>query len=346
MTVIFTICSNNYLAQAKTLMDSVKKYNPGYKRVIGLVDRHSERIDYSAFEGIDIIPVEDLALDRWNEMLNEYDLIELNTSVKPSYFRFIREKYSSAEKVFYFDPDTRLFAGLDKLFSLLEKKIILLTPHILSPIPLDGLLPQEQTFLGHGIYNLGFIGINIRNKESARFLKWWEERCINSCFRKVAEGLFVDQLWINHAHLLFKGIHVLREHAYNMAPWNLHERSVERKTEQGYELNDGSMLTFYHFSSYDYRHPEQVYRPFYNRFSFESRPDLLELYTKYHQELLVNNVEAFSSIPCYFYPLVKDAGKQVPGSVLRRNAGYYIKLFIPPVFIHLYRGLKNRKRSA
>jgi hypothetical protein len=45
--IIFTLCSNNYLAQAKTLGDSVKKFNPDVLFVIGLVDKLHPEIDYS-----------------------------------------------------------------------------------------------------------------------------------------------------------------------------------------------------------------------------------------------------------------------------------------------------------
>ena len=38
MKIIFTICSNNYLAQAKALGDSVLQTNPDYTFFIGLVD--------------------------------------------------------------------------------------------------------------------------------------------------------------------------------------------------------------------------------------------------------------------------------------------------------------------
>ena len=38
MTIAFTICSINYLAQARTLGDSLKATNPDVRFFIGLVD--------------------------------------------------------------------------------------------------------------------------------------------------------------------------------------------------------------------------------------------------------------------------------------------------------------------
>ncbi len=47
MTIAFTICSNNYLAHAKTVGDSYLKYHPNNKFIIGLVDKLQDEYDYS-----------------------------------------------------------------------------------------------------------------------------------------------------------------------------------------------------------------------------------------------------------------------------------------------------------
>ena len=45
MIVVFTLCSGNYLAQAKTLALSVLEHNPKCHFVIGLVDRLPDGVD-------------------------------------------------------------------------------------------------------------------------------------------------------------------------------------------------------------------------------------------------------------------------------------------------------------
>ena len=45
MITVFTVCSANYLAQAKTLGQSLHQHNPDYHFVIGLVDRISPELD-------------------------------------------------------------------------------------------------------------------------------------------------------------------------------------------------------------------------------------------------------------------------------------------------------------
>ncbi len=71
MKIAFTLCSNNYLAQAKTLGDSLLKYNPDYKFFIGLVDRLSDQINYSKDIGHEIITAEDIGIPDFDELLEE-----------------------------------------------------------------------------------------------------------------------------------------------------------------------------------------------------------------------------------------------------------------------------------
>ena len=87
MKIAFTICSNNYLAQAKILGDSLLDKNPDYKFVIGLCDEPSESIDYAFFENIEIIPVAKINIYCFAEIVKKYQIVELNTSIKPSFFK-------------------------------------------------------------------------------------------------------------------------------------------------------------------------------------------------------------------------------------------------------------------
>jgi len=48
MKIIFSICSNNFLAQAKTLVDSLSRFAPEYKIFIILVDKQNSEILESA----------------------------------------------------------------------------------------------------------------------------------------------------------------------------------------------------------------------------------------------------------------------------------------------------------
>jgi len=131
--VAFTLCSNNYLAQAKTLGDSLTKFHPDYQFVIGLIDKKIPNIDYGFFSPYKILPYDELGYDIFKEMIERYNIVEFNTAVKPFYFDYIFNRLK-ADFAFYFDPDIYISHSLEFLENKFRNKSILLTPHILSSI--------------------------------------------------------------------------------------------------------------------------------------------------------------------------------------------------------------------
>ena len=301
MKLAFTICSNNYLAQAKILGDSLFDKNPDYKFIIGLCDELSEDIDYSFFENIEIVPVSQINIYCFDEIIKKYNIIELNTSIKPSFFKYFIEKYKDLETIIYFDPDIQIMNTLVLLEKYLLEDDVLLTPHILKPIGVDNFSPSENLFLNYGIYNLGFLALNPKSKNALSLLDWWEEKTLKIGFNRVSAGLFVDQLWINLAPLFFDKVKVLREYGFNVAPWNLHERNVIHKVENEYIMEDNSKLVFYHFSSYNFTKPE-LFSKSYDRYnSVVLSKEIFELYNQYHHKLIHNKISFFSEIKCCYF---------------------------------------------
>jgi hypothetical protein len=300
MTIVFTLCSNNYLAQAKTLGESLHLYNPEYKFIIGLVDKLHPSIDYTLFKNCTFVPIEALNLVDFDSLWKKYNIIELNTSVKASYFKWIANEYVDAKVIFYLDPDICVYSSMKSLEQLLQRHSVILTPHILNPLPLDHHVPGENLFLNHGIYNLGFLGLNASLPETLEILDWWECRTLNSCFDNVADGFFVDQLWMNLVPIFYPMTHIIREQGYNVAPWNLHEsRNIVLKNGH-YVMGNGSLLVFYHFSSYKFSSPEILSKS-YTRYQFEDCNAVIrDLYSNYHTSVMSNGYNIFHTIPCYY----------------------------------------------
>jgi hypothetical protein len=345
MKLAFTLCSNNYLAQAKTLADSLIDHNPEYTVIIGLVDERSDLIDYDFFLPHQIIPIADIGINDFESLWKKYNIIELNTSVKPSFFKYLWDRFPEAEFLIYFDPDIMIFHSLQELEQEFTAADILLTPHVFKPIPVDNLRPSENTFLNYGIYNLGFAGI--KPTEGARqLLDWWEERTLTRGYIDESNGIFVDQLWMNHAPLFFEKVKVLTSFGYNMAPWNLQERKHIKKEKSSYKLEDGNFLVFYHFSTYNYRQPEMLSR--YNRNTFENTPDVKELYETYHTLLLQNKVGTFSTISCGYVEKRKAYLQQVQSSAMSEpriisSVKKFGKFFLPGVILIFVRKLLESK---
>lgn len=304
MTLAFTICSINYLAQAQTLGQSLQKTNPDIEFVIGLVDRLDKvNLEPDKIPPFQLLEIDKINIDCLDDMCKNYDITELNTAVKPFYFDYFFKNRKDIQNVIYFDPDIIVFDTLKSLTDSLLVKSIVITPHISSPI-WDDFTTREIDHLNTGIYNLGFIGVG-RSEVSYEMIDWWKERLKKDCRIDLCNGLFVDQHWINFVPLYYPDSVLIEKHpGYNMAYWNLHERSITRDGEKF--LSNHQPLIFFHYSGYQLKNPNSVSK-YQNRSTFEKRPDIVPLFEYYAQQLRNNFNDYYIKIPCYYIkpPVVK-----------------------------------------
>ncbi|MFN8416239.1 MAG: glycosyl transferase [Cytophagaceae bacterium] len=294
-TIAFTICSNNYLAQAISLAVSYLKFHPNHLFKIGLVDNILEDRSSILFDKIEVIPVSKLEIDGFEQLVQKYNIIELNTSVKPTYFKFIFKNYN-AQNVIYLDPDILVFSSFDELEKEFENKNIIVTPHILTPID-DEYSPTDYHTLRGGVFNLGFIALSDISKV-AKFLDWWHERVVKYGFADFTRNMFYDQLWLNYLPCLFDNYHILKHPGYNMANWNLHERVLTNKND-AWIVNNEYPLRFFHYSGYRLAQP-QVMCCYNTRYDFNSRPDIKPVFDEYYNVSISNGWAALRQIKCVF----------------------------------------------
>ena len=293
--VAFTICSNNYLAQAKTLGDSVLKYNPDYKFIIVLCDKKNKSVDYDKFSKFEILEAHKLEFEEFENMCSQYNIVELNTSIKPFVFKYIYKNFGS-DIVIYLDPDTAAFKSFECIETELADSSILLTPHIYRPIEIDEKSPSENTFTNFGIYNLGFLATK-QSKDTEEMLNWWCRRMAKNCYIKPESGVFVDQLPMNFAPLFFNNVKITLNEGLNAAPWNLQERAI---TFDGNKyLANNYDLVLYHFSNYNPFEPDILAKN-YTRITFENHHALKQLYDNYGKELISNEYKKYKTIKCFY----------------------------------------------
>jgi hypothetical protein len=301
MILVFTLCSNNYLAQAITLGHSLLHFNQDYIFKIGLVDKKNAQIDYSGIP-FEIVEVDTIGILYFEEMVFQYNIVELNTSVKPSYFKYFL-KNANPDTVIYLDPDIQVFAPLIDLERELVMSDIVITPHFLTPIN-DNKWQAEEDFLNSGLYNLGFIAIK-NSINGVKMLNWWEERLRTKAYIDFKRGLFTDQIWINFVPIFFDRVKIFTHSGYNVAYWNLHERIINL-IDGIYYINNDLQLVFYHFASFRPLCPE-VISTGQKRFTFEDRPDIVPLFKDYCELLFRNNYKNFLNYPCYYVEIRADA---------------------------------------
>ncbi|MFN4145735.1 MAG: glycosyl transferase [Runella sp.] len=296
MTLAFTLCSVNYLAQARTLGDSLRRTNPHIRYVIGLVDKlDAIALPLDKYPDYELLELHRIGINGLDQMCEHYNITELNTAVKPYFFSYFFKHFPQIQNVIYFDPDIIVYQPLTSLEALLQENDIILTPHITTPID-DDCSPSELDHLNTGIFNLGFVALH-KSPEAVAFVKWWEEKLFDECKIDLCNGLFVDQHWVNFAPVFWKNVHIEKHPGWNAAYWNFHERTFTEHND-AHEVN-GQPLVFFHYSGYDPDKP-QVVSKYQNRFTFDQRPDLLPLFEFYRSELLRNHHAYYRKFPCYY----------------------------------------------
>ncbi|MEZ0483592.1 glycosyl transferase [Fibrella aquatica] len=302
MTLAFTICSVNYLAQARTLGNSLKQTNPDWQFVIGLVDDlKTANLPAHLIPEYPMLEVAKIGIPDFAGMCDRYDITELNTAVKPFFIDYFFRSEPRPDAVIYFDPDIIVFQPLTRLAAALDSNSLVITPHTIAPTP-DWETPNEQHHLNTGIFNLGFIGL--RNDATAQqFVAWWQQRLTYECRNDLCEGLFVDQHWVNFAPIYYDNVLIEKHKGYNVAYWNIHERLLTERDNtwlvQDPDTNETAPLQFFHYSGYGVQKPHEISK-YQTRYTFEQRPDLVPLFQLYHNRLIQNGNDEYRGYPCIY----------------------------------------------
>src|SRR5881409_3707862 len=127
------IISASYLSHGRVLASSYLNHHPGARFYLLVVD--GSHADGDAGPGVRIIHLDELNLSYLRELCFKHTPTELCCVLKPTLMNLLLTKYNE-EQVIYFDSDILVMRRLNKLIDLLPQADIVLTPHLLDPIPL------------------------------------------------------------------------------------------------------------------------------------------------------------------------------------------------------------------
>lgn len=312
-TAVFTIASNNYYALVKTLMKSLENSNPEYDRYVAVADLISDEIRKDV-NGFEFLSIEDLELPQERKMLFRYDVLELNTAIKPFVFHTIFEKLGY-DRVIYFDPDIYVYQSLSLLEHLFDEgNEIIMTPHITGIYNDFYGTPNDLDIMKTGAYNLGFFALS-KSQNSLALVNWWKRKLEFQCVASFKDGLFVDQKWMDLVPGMFKHVYILKNAGYNVAYWNLTHRKATCDGDSKWFFNEEPLI-FFHFSGLDPKNISKISK-YQNRYTINDLSELKPLFKDYAQELLKNGYE--------FYRMKKYSYNYF-------NSGSYISVLLRKVY--------------
>jgi hypothetical protein len=293
------------------LRDSLQEQAPDADfRVLVVGRRDPDAIAAVQSAHLNATYADELGLPDFEQLAYKFDIVELNTALKPSFLKALF--HAGFEKVVYLDPDIRLYAPPTPVLDALDRGEIALIPHSLAPV-MDGLRPSDIDFLRSGSFNLGFIGLR-RGPQAFGLLDWWERRCLAHGFNDQGFGTFVDQKWLDLAPSYFDTVQILKHPGCNVAYWNLHERTVTVEDGQ-YRVNN-QPLVFFHFSGVDASAPQTLSRH-QNRHSLVEGSPLAQLVRDYCARLVAAEHGRWRELP-YSFGTLDDGTPLTP--TMRRAA--------------------------
>lgn len=284
-----TVCTANYLHFARALVASFLRQHPNASAEVMVVDWDGE----SPLEvtGAELLPGRRLLGSALPYMLLKYDAIEVCCAAKPYVVEhLLRDRHYA--KVLYLDADIYVFAPLAELVAALDSNNFVVVPHVLAPYPNPAdfhVRPSLGDIAGAGNFNAGMFGV--RNTEaSLAFIGQWKTLV-------TAPGAFVTDLGLQHEQNFFNWVqcfadkvYVLRDPAYDVAYWNLHDRSL-RCVDAGDEESknprwtvNGLPLVAFHFSGFSPLRP-RVLSEHDRRYTLYLLPSVARLVDFYVQEL-------------------------------------------------------------
>jgi glycosyltransferase involved in cell wall biosynthesis len=247
-TALVARCTLDHLPYARVLVDSIERFHPEIEVHLVVVDLEPDERAPEVGRAR-LVSARELGIDKLDYLRLSLSPAQLCMAVKPAACRWVAGLGYPA--ILSFDADIEIFAPLDELLEALRGHSWVVTPHLLAPYP-----DAEKAWAHPTLFEIGSAGfLNsglfafAPNADSLAFLEKWEEIVL-------APGAFLDhqaeQNAFNWLTSFAEGVFVLRDPAYNVAYWNLHDRSLrftglDGGEEERFTLN-GSPLVAFHWS--------------------------------------------------------------------------------------------------
>ncbi|MBC7873210.1 MAG: hypothetical protein H7Y01_04395 [Ferruginibacter sp.] len=215
MQTVCTIITAGYLPLAKVLHASLQKQLPGTSLQVLVVEENN----FLSTGDLIIHSVAALADSPYYKGIQKKyghtNADYFRWALKPVFMGYLLEK--GFTKVLFADPDLYFVGNFEFLFSELDKKNVLLTPHWATIDPLE----NEDSLLAvlkGGLYNAGFVGVS---KNGADAMNWWAGLCHYKTEDLTGLGLFVDQKYLDILPVQFENVEVIKHRGCNLASWNI-----------------------------------------------------------------------------------------------------------------------------
>jgi glycosyltransferase involved in cell wall biosynthesis len=294
---VVSICTLNHSHYARTMFESIRSFHPDLPFILVVAD--ADRLGFPDIPGVRMVSPRQLGAVDFPYAALKYSAADLCCALKPLALRWLIAT-SRFRSLVYVDSDMCVYESFDRFLDAATRHRAVVVPHVREPLP----NPErfwERPSLGDlaysGVLNAGLFSL-WTDPEARGFVETWSRLTTAAgAFLPVLGGQW-EQNSFNWITAFLDGVHVFRDPTYNVAYWNLHDRSLRDK-RLDHELPrwtvDGEPLVCFHFSGFSPDEPLVLSRHD-RRYSLFHLPSLGRLADDYANRLRRNGADACRQI--------------------------------------------------
>lgn len=153
--------------------------------------------------------------------------------------KYMLDKYP-VDSITYLDSDLYFFGDPEEIFQEIDQADIAIIEHRYAP---ESKHLEKQS----GRFNVEWVTFK-NNEEGRGVVNWWSEKVLEWCYARFEDGKFGDQLYLNDWPERFRGVYIIRHKGAGLAPWNVLNYQITKKTDG--VCVDNQKLIFYHFHTF------------------------------------------------------------------------------------------------
>jgi len=211
-----TLFDSGFLSIGLALYQSLVDHAGPFKLwVICMDEAAEEQLNRLALPELETIPVREVETPELLAVKPDRDRAEYCWTVTPFSAAAVFKRDSQVRRVTYVDADVCFFKDPRILLQELDASggHVLITEHAYAP-------EYDQTATS-GRFCVQFVTFD-RSQAAQRVMHWWQQRCLEWCYRRVEDSRFGDQKYLDRWPALFgPDVHVLQATENTLAPWNV-----------------------------------------------------------------------------------------------------------------------------
>lgn len=236
-----TLFDHNYLTRGLALHESLVNNVPNFHLYILAMSNEAYNIlSELKLKNVELISLQDFEDEDLLKIKPSRTQTEYCWTVTPSLPLYCIKLNPDLDTINYIDADCYFFNSPEPIFEEMGKNSVLVIEHRFSPDKQDA----EKT---SGRFNVGLVCF--RNDDiGIEVLQWWRKKCNEWCFFRFEDGKLGDQLYLNQWPQIFQRIHILKNIAAGVAPWNIWNYSFS--SSNGKPMINKTPVIFFHFHKF------------------------------------------------------------------------------------------------